>query len=83
MTEFDVIPLGTTVCLNSDLSSSSDMCQVIGIHVNKRTGQVLYELGHITQRRWPLRFWPKKHKMHHMVRGHLLDVLPHHGSASR
>ncbi|OAV60470.1 hypothetical protein [Enteractinococcus helveticum] len=75
MPEYDVIPLGATVLVNSALGPENKICHVIGIELNKRTGQVLYELGYFHQRPWPLHLWLKKQKLHHFIGGHGLQVL--------
>jgi hypothetical protein len=76
----DLIPVGTTVKVNGTLTHEDPLvCQVIGIRVNKRNGQVLYELGYFTSRRGLLRNIPKKHKLDYWVRGEFLEVLSVNG----
>jgi len=72
--QFDLIPVGQSVRVHSRLSDI-DTCQVIDIHVDKTTGQVLYALGHFVDRQGFLSRWPKKVPLHHLVRGEFLEVI--------
>jgi len=72
--EYDVIPVGSTVRVRSGLGDVP-ICQVIDVQVNKRLGQVLYALGHITPRRGVLSRWPKKQPLYHLVRRDYLELL--------
>ena len=72
--EFDIFPVGSTVRLNSALSKV-EICQIIGIRLDKRRGEVFYVLGYVTPRRWPLSWLPKKESLDHMVRGDSLELI--------
>ena len=72
--ECDVIPVGSTVRVRSGLGGVP-ICQVIDVRVNKRLGQVLYALGHITPRRGLLSWLPKKQPLYHLVRRDYLELL--------
>ena len=68
------IPVGTTVYVDSNLAEGT-ICQVIGHDVDEHTGEVLYKLGHITERTGLLRRWPRKTSLDHWVSRSRLEVM--------
>lgn len=74
MSTKDILPIGTTVRVHSDVGGSGEF-QVIDLHLHKRRGELLYALGHITPRRGLLRRWSKVTKAHHWVSRSRMEVI--------